>query len=255
MVEFIGLLGEAWRKFEETKWLLPVPVIMSLMDYGKLVKVLSFEGIHLGIRFPLPEPAPSLWSFVSLPTNTPGIELSIQGLMTTALFVILGSYLEAGYLGSIRDAVRTAEGSFFKNAERDFLKFLQFNLLVYTLTLTLGLPVMVIPTLFIPVMPMLLAFLYVVYGTPFLISIYGLGFTEALKESINLAKKGGEYLNYALKYLALGAVVSIPMTFIVVNGGTLGLLAGLIISAPLSLTLSTATVIFFELLREQNTAA
>lgn len=245
MVEFTEILGEAWGRFEETKWLLPVPVVMSLMDYGKVIGVLNFEGTHFGIRFPLPEPAPTLWSFVSLPANASGLTFSAQGLMVMTLFILLGSYLEAGYLGSIRDAVRMVEGSFLDNAKRDFFEFLQFNLILYAVMVVLIIPLMAMPSMFLLAFPALLVFLYAIYGTPFLISIHGLGFGDALRETINLAKMGGEYLDYALKYLVLGALISVPLTFIVTNTGLPGLVVGLLLSAPLSLTLSVATVLFF----------
>lgn len=254
MVRFIELLGEAWGKFEETKWLLPVPIILSLMDYSNLTKVLSFEGFHIGVRFPLPEPVPDLWSFVSVPADPHGVVFSAGSLVIMALAIVLGSYLEAGYLGSIRDAVRMVDGSFLDNAGRDFLQFLQFNLMVYAVTLALILPVMAMPPLFFLTFPGLLLFLYFVYGTPFLISIYGLKFTEALGESINLAKRGGEYLDYALKYLLVGMLISVPLTFIVVNGKAFGILVGLLASAPLSLTLSISTVLFFMRIRGASTA-
>ncbi|KUH32507.1 hypothetical protein APY94_09415 [Thermococcus celericrescens] len=245
MVEFLGLLGEAWGKFEETKWLLPVPLVMSLMDYDKVIRTLHLEGFHFGIRFPLPEPSPTLWSFVSLPAGASGTTFSPEGLMFTALLVLFGSYLQAGYIGSIRDEVLMRDSSFLKNAERDFLEFLQFNLVLYAVMMLLILFLMALPSMFFSAFLGLMIFLYAIYGTPFLISIRGLKFRDALIESLNLAKKGGEYLDYALKYLAIGALISVLLTFIATNTGVFGFTVGLFLAAPISLTLSTATVIFF----------
>ncbi|ASJ03901.1 hypothetical protein A3L01_00395 [Thermococcus barossii] len=245
MVEFTELMNEAWGKFEETKWLLPVPVILSLIDYGKVIGVLNLEGPHVGIRFPLPEPTPTLWSFVSLPANAAGSSFSPQTLFVMALFILLGSYLEAGYVGSIRDAVKMTGGSFLDNAGRDFFEFLQFNLMLYAVMVILIVPLMAMPFMFLLAFPAFLIFLYAIYGVPFLISVQRLEFRDALAESIHLAKRGGEYLDYALKYLAIGALISLPLTLVVTNMGLPGLVIGLLLSAPFSLTLSTATVLFF----------
>ncbi|NJE61512.1 hypothetical protein [Thermococcus sp. 21S7] len=245
VVEFLGLLGEAWGKFEETKWLLPVPLVMSLMDYDKVIRTLHLGGFHFGIRFPLPEPLPTLWSFVSLPAGAPGTTFSPEGILFTALLVLFGSYLQAGYVGSIRDEVLMREGRFLKNAERDFLEFLQFNLMMYAAVTILVLSLITVPSMFLLAFLALLVFLYAVYGTPFLISILGLRFRDALVESLNLARRGGEYLDYALKYLAIGAMISVPLTFIATNAGVFGLTVGLFLVAPVSLTLSIATVLFF----------
>ncbi len=253
MVEFLELLGEAWKKFEETKWLLPVPVVMSLMDYGKVLEVLNVEGFHFGIQFPLPEPTPTLWSLVSLPAKASGVAFSPEGITFMVLMVLLGSYLEAGYLGSIRDEVLMRESTFFKNAGRDFPEFLKFNAMLYTVMMLLILTLLASPFTFLLAFLGLLIFLYAVYGTPFLISIGGLGFMDALAESLRLAMKGGKYLDYALKYLALGAFISVPLTLIVANMGVVGLVAGLLLSAPISLTLSTATLLFFLALGEPGT--
>ncbi len=245
MVEFFRLLGEAWGKFEETKWLLPVPVVMSLLNYEKVLEALNVEGFHFGIQFPLPEPTPTLWSLVSLPAKASGAVFSLEGITFTALFILLGSYLEAGYIGSIRDEVLMRESDFLKNAGRDFPEFLKFNAMLYAVMMFLILTVMVSPFMALSAFLGLLIFLYAIYGTPFLISIYNLSFMDALAESLNMAKNGGEYLSYAINYLAVGTLISIPLTLIVTNMGIAGLVVGLLLSAPISLTLSTATVIFF----------
>jgi len=245
VVEFTRLLSGAWEKFGETLYLLPVPIILSLVDYGKVKQVMTFEGIHFGVRFPLPEPTPTLWSFVSLPPAPHNTTLSAQGLVITAILILVGSYLSAGYVGSLRNIVLGEEAKFFDSAERDFLDFLQFNLLVYGFILLLILVAMASPPSVLLAIPVLLVFLYMVYGTPFLISVLGLSFREALNMSIKLAGSGGEYLDYALKYLLFGALVSLALTFVVVDVRFIGILFGLVIAAPLSITLTTATVMFF----------
>lgn len=245
VVEFSGLIGEAWGKFEETKWLLSVPVVMSLMNYGKVLEALKLEGFHFGIQFPLPEPTPTLWSFVSLPGKASGALFSPEDVTFMVLMVLLGSYLEAGYLGSIRDEVLMRESSFLRNAGRDFSEFLKFNAMLHAVMMFLILTAVVSPLMALLAFLGLLLFLYAVYGTPFLISIYNLGFMDALTKSLSMAKNGGEYLDYAVKYLAAGALISIPLTLVVANMGISGLVVGLIISTPISLTLSTATVLFF----------
>ncbi|NJE05812.1 hypothetical protein E3E36_06575 [Thermococcus sp. M36] len=229
-----------------------MPVVMSLMDYGKVIGALNVEGPHFGIQFPLPESVPTLWSFVSLPAKASGVAFSPEGITFMVLLILLGSYLEAGYVGSIRDEVLMRESSFLKNAGRDFPEFLKFNAILYAVMMLLILTVLASPFMFLLAFLGLIIFLYAVYGTPFLISIDGLGFMDALVESLRLAKKGGEYLDYALKYLALGAFISVPLTLIVTNTGVPGLIVGLLLSAPLSLTLSTATVIFFVDLRARG---
>ncbi|WP_457751905.1 hypothetical protein [Thermococcus sp.] len=245
VVEFTRLLSEAWGKFGEAVYLLPIPIILSLVDYGKVKQVMTFEGIHFGVRFPLPEPTPTLWSFVSLPPAPHNTPLSAQGAVITAILILVGSYLSAGYVGSLRNIVLGNKANFFDSAERDFLGFLQFNLLIYGFVLLLVLVAMASPPSVLLAIPVLLVFLYMVYGTPFLISVLSLSFWEAFNMSIKLAGSGGEYLDYALKYLLFGVLVSIPLTFVVVDVRVMGVLFGLLIAALLSVTLTTATVMFF----------
>jgi len=245
VVEFTRLLGEGWNRSRENLHLLPIPIILSLLDYGKVMQVLNFEGIRIGVRFPLPEPTPTLWSFVSLPNNSEGSFFSVQGAVITAILILVGSYLSAGYVGSLRDSVLGRNPDFFESAERDFPGFLQFNLMVYAFILVLILITFLSPPSVLLAIPVLLVFLYMVYGAPFLISVLGLGFREALGISLKLAGSGGDYLDYALKYLLVGALISIPLTFLVMIAGPAGLVFGLLVAAPLSLALTASTVLFF----------
>jgi len=244
MVEFTGTLGRALDEVWGTAPLLAVPVVLTFLSFDAVRRVLAFEGFHVGIKFVFPEDVPTLWSFVSLP-QAPGSGVSPVGILLLFLGALIGAYLSAGYLGSIKENLERGDFDFMTNAGRFFLDFLWFRLLLSLFELLLILAGLVLGPLIILALPVVLFISYLIYGVPYIIVSEGMGFEGALRKSVGLALTGGEYLEYGLKYLAFVALVSIPMTIVTVDFGLPGLVAGVLVSPFVSLVLSTATMTFF----------
>ncbi|WP_297535690.1 hypothetical protein [Thermococcus sp.] len=244
MVDFVEALTRGWEKVGELAPLMVVPLVLTLLSVDNLRKVVAFSGFHIGVKFVFPEDVPTLWSFVSPPPSA-GSGVSAVGLVLMLVGAIVGAFLSAGYLGSIRDRLSGRETDFMSNGERFFLDFLWFKLLLLVIGVTLIFTGMLLSALIVLALPLLLFVFYLIYGVPYLIVSQNMSFGEAFERSVEMALKGGDYLGYGLKYLAFVALVSVPMTVVVVNFGLVGLLAGIAVSPVLALVLSTATMIFF----------
>ncbi|WP_457741988.1 hypothetical protein [Thermococcus sp.] len=227
-----------------------VPLVLTLFSVNNLSRVLTFSGFHLGIKFVFPEDVPTLWSFVSLPPST-GSGVSAVGFVFMLFGAIVGAFLSAGYLGTIGGKLRGEETNFLSNGWRFFTDFLQFKLLLFLIGVTLMFMGVILGALIVLALPVLLFVSYLIYGIPYIIVSQNINFGGAFKRSVEMALGGGEYLSYGLKYLAFVALISLPMTIVVVNFGLAGLLVGTALSPVLALVLSTATMIFF--LERNNT--
>ncbi|MFA4669108.1 hypothetical protein QDY65_00935 [Pyrococcus kukulkanii] len=248
MVEFLRLLNEGWEYTLRNPGIMVIPVIASIISLDSVVRVVNFHGNYVGIRITLPEALPTLWSFVSPPGGGLSTPLS---LLFGLLVAVISAYLSAGFLGSINGNEFSWDG-FLNTANRYFLEFLKFGLLLFLVSLGVGTLVFLGPPGLIFAFAVVIGIGYFLYATPYLIILQGVKAEEAIGKSLNLALSGGEYLEYAVKYGGLTLLLSIPMTLITVNLKVVGLLPGLLIVAPLAVMLSRATLVFFKDLSPQG---
>lgn len=61
--------SEGKRIVGRVLWLSIINALLSLLSISELIKVITFRGIHYGLKVTLPKPVPLLWDFVSLPLS------------------------------------------------------------------------------------------------------------------------------------------------------------------------------------------
>jgi len=245
MVEFMKLLEEAWYRKSDFIPLMLIPMITSLFSLNNIKRVLDFHGFHIGVKFLFPEDIPNLWSFVSLPNPKPGINITLAGVISLIAFTIIGAYLAAGYLGSIKQGLESRTYEFSHNAGKYFIEMLKFRVLILLILFAMMGLALITPLFVLLALPMMIFLTYLIYGTPYLIVSQELTFGEALRKSLDLALNGGKYAEYGIKYLLFAIPISIVMTLLTVNLNIIGIIFGILITAPISLTLTTTTMTFF----------
>lgn len=241
MVAFLDLLADSWERAGPARELAVVPFVWSFLQVGQILRALGSNRV-LDIAFPLPQAVVGLWSFVNPPTP-PGV--SIAGpLWVLPVALLAEGVLAAGYLGSLEETFRTGRYDFAANARRYAVDLLAYVLLVTAVGLLVGALALasgVLGLLF--GIPLFLVAGYLFYATPFLVVVEDLSIRPALARSYALAVAGGDHLTYFVKYLAVGAAVSVPVS-LVAYVGVGGLVVASAAAAPVGFALSATTLAF-----------
>lgn len=232
-----------------------VPLVIAMLDAGKIRAVLAFDGVHVGIRFTLPASVLSTWSFVSVPndgTVSAGIppsalaEPSVLALAVGGLLV--SSALAAGYFGSLANALAGEPYRFAENVRRYLPAFLVFTvapvLVLSPLVLLAGAPSGIGVAVIALALVAILVATYLLYATPYLLVLRETDLLTAARASYALAVDGGAYLSYALGFVAAVAVVSPVLSAITVSVPVVGLAVGIPVGAVLGLAGNLATMRF-----------
>lgn len=240
---FSARLETGWRRATAYPELALVPVLSSLLSPDNVRRALEVRGTHFGVAFPFPPALPDLWTFVSLPSQGPGINVS-PTLPLVPVLILVQTALVAGLVGSVHEILETGEYDFAQNAKRYFVRVLLFEVLVWTLVLaTFAVGVAASPLLLLAI-PAFFVLSYLFYATPYLLVVADLNLGDALARSYEWAVAGGSYLSFAFGFLLFAAAVSIVATAVVVNLGAVGILVGTVVSAPVALALTFATTEF-----------
>lgn len=240
---FSARLETGWKRATEYPELALVPVLSSLLSPDNVRRVLEFRGGHFGLSLRFPVALADLWTFVSLPSQGPGIHVS-PTLPLVPVLILVQTALVAGLLSSVHEVLETGEYDFAGSVRRYFVRILLFEVLVWALGLAtfaigvagLSLVLLAIPAFFV------LSYLF--YATPYLLVVADLNLGDALARSYEWAVAGGSYFSFAIGYLLVVAAASIFGTAVVVNLGAVGILVGTIVSAPVALALTFATTEF-----------
>ncbi|GKZ16203.1 hypothetical protein [Haladaptatus sp. T7] len=243
--------------FDRLGTLLPlalVPLFATFLHLDNIRRATSFTGYHLGATFRFPTAIPTFWTFVSLPNQGVGVHVS-PTMYFAPVTIVVESVLAAGYLGSVRDAIETGRYDFARNAKEYFVPLLGYTLLVWAVLLVaFGVGVAFAPLLFVA-LPVMLILSYLFYGTPFLVVVDDCSLGEALRRSNDLAVGGSDadttYGSFGVGYLVFVFVASLVGTLFI-NLGVVGVVLGAVLSAPVALALTAATVEFFVDLRGSN---
>ncbi len=264
MVAFERLVSDAWSRVDHR--LAAVPVLTALLQFDKVERVVGFRGGHFGVTFRFPTPVTDAWTFVGLPNQGGGVNVT-GPLPLLAALVAVRAALAAGYLGSVHRSLSGRDLDFVGSIQRYGPSILGYQVLVFAvgllgvalavgglrgagaLVLLLGLPAYVV-----------LGYLF--FATPYLVVARDLALGDALARSYRLATSplaqseaqspsraaaaGGDYLDFAWKYLVAVALASLAGTALVVNGGMSGVLAGAVLAAPVGLALDAATMAFLD---------
>lgn len=255
MPSFSTRLRDGWEQSQEHIALALVPLVTALLNTEKLSSVLTFDGIHVGLRFGLPISVVDLWTFVDPPSQGVNVSVGVPlvdsplALIAIPLGVIIQTTLGAGYFGSIEDSLSTGSFSFGENVRQFFVPFLLLTLIPLLVFLPLALVGLgggfdfLLPLLVLLV-PAMIAAGYLFYATPYLLVLRETGLIPAARRSYELAVEGGPYLSYFLGFLLFVVVVSPVASILVVNIPIVGLMIGLVGSAVLGLAANFATMRF-----------
>jgi hypothetical protein len=246
-VSFSDYLGDGFDRLGTLLPLALVPFFATFLHFDNIRRATTVSGYHFGATFRFPTAIPTFLTFVSLPNQAAGVHVS-PTLYFAPLTIIVESLLSAGYLGSVREAIETGGYDFTRNVKDYFLPLLGYTVLVWVvLLLSFGMSVVFAPLLFV-VLPVMLILSYLFYGAPFLVVVDDCSLGEALRRSNRLAVSNSNvdttYASFGFGYLLFVFVASLVGTLFI-NLGTLGVVLGAVLSAPVALALTVATVEFF----------
>jgi hypothetical protein len=153
-----------------------------------------------------------------------------------------------GLSRNVHDAIETGDYDFARNTKEYFRPLLGYTALVWVvLLLSFGVGAVFPPLLFVA-LPMLLVLNYLFYGVPFLVVVDDRSLGKALRRSNRLARGESNtdttYASFGIGYLVFVFVASIVGTLFI-NLGILGVVVSAVVSAPVALALTVATVEFF----------
>lgn len=251
-VSIIELMGQTYGRCGRHPELLAVPFVASFLQVGRLGSLFGRAGDRgFSVTFPFPGPLVDVWTFLSRSHGVPISELDATFLALIPVAVVVEAALLAVYVGSLDEVLRTGDYDGVANLRAYFVPFLWYNVLIALVSVGfLGGAV----TLFgsgagVGAFALVFALLvlvggYLFYAAPFLVVVEDRGVVSAFQRSYALALDGGDYLWYCLQHAAVGAAVSIPMSFLVYNVSVPGFLVGAAVAAPIGLGLSGATLEF-----------
>ncbi|MFB6153984.1 MAG: hypothetical protein ABEJ27_07000 [Halodesulfurarchaeum sp.] len=225
-----------------------VPALATLLSLSKVAQALAAGGGG-GVTFPFPTGLPTLWTYVSLPGGEGAVGLwgPLEFVVFLPLFVVgllVTSALEAGFLGSLSRRIDAEAIDFGTSVRRYTVRMIGVNL-IRAAVVFLVLPLMFVPPLALVV---IIALTYLIYGLPFEVVVGENSVVEALDASVASALSGGAYAGFGAVHLLAGAVGSVVMTWIVRNGGVLGLLLGTaIVAVPATFVATYGLLVFRDL--------
>jgi hypothetical protein len=244
VVAFLDLLADSWRRKRPVVALVVVPLLGAFLQYGNVQRVLAFDGVRVGVQFPFPAPLLTGWSFASVPATGDGLQI-LGPPWLFPLTVALESVLVAGYLGSLDEGFQTGAYDFTRNVVAYVVPLFVYTALLNAVVLGFGLLGLGTSGAGLAVaIPSLLVLGYLFWAAPFLVVVENRGFASALVRSATLATGGGEYAEYFVKHLLVGAGVSLVVTPVMTNAGVLGVGLGAVFGAPIGLTFTLATLRF-----------
>lgn len=261
MPSVVTRLSSGMDRAREHLALAVVPVVFALLDPHKIVAIYAFDGGHIGFKFGFPFSVTTVWQFVSVPNSgvsvNPGslIEVLPFAFVTVPLLVVIQATLQAGYFGSLRNALDGDSYRFLENSREYFVPFLILTAIPYLVVLPLAVGIFGIGsisgsvggTALLLVLPALVGYLiaaYLFYATPYLIVLRGDGLVDAARQSYSLAMQGGPYFRYAVGFLLFVFAVSPFATGFVVNVPLVGLPVGILAGSVLGLGANFTTMRF-----------
>ncbi|WP_253184610.1 hypothetical protein [Natrialba sp. SSL1] len=187
---------------------------------------------------------------VVVPPEIGGISLLglISGLLV--VYALIASVIAAGYIGGLDRRLRGEPVAIAALVKQYTPPFFVYHLLVFGAFL-LAIPLMLVsPALVLLAIPVIFVLAYLFYATPFLFVVADEPVIEAFRRSARHALAGGAYFQFALGHVAVGLVVSIPLSLFVSTVPVIGFGLALIVGVPLSFVLTAATVSFCQELDE-----
>lgn len=257
MPTFTVRLADGWQRAGDQFPLTLVPILLAVMRTDSIRQVLTYDGVHFGIKFGVPASVVTVWQFVDPPstgvTVNTGLPLSLPfTAVVVPLAVLLRAGLSAGYFGAIAARLVGRGDGFAASVRAYFLPFLAVTVLPYLFIVPFALGAVgtgrvgggAVLVAFVVLAPLLLAVGYLFWATPYLLVLRETGLLAAARGSSELAVDGGPYLSYTIGYVGLVLLVSAVATAVVVNVPAVGLPIGIIGGGFLGLVLNITTMRF-----------
>lgn len=228
--------------------LVVVPLVVTLLDYGRLTALLANTDRVFSVTFGLPRAVSSLWSFVNAQPDGVSVEPSAFGgfgsfLVAAVVSAVVGGLLAAGYLGSI-DAALDGDYDFRRATRRYAPRLIAYALLETGVGLLLFVPAMAARALLPVVAIGLFALAYLFFATPYLVVIEDSPLLAALRQAGALAVGEARVLAFFLAYLLVSAGLSLPISWVAFRQPPTGVGLAVVLAAPLALLLNVATLLF-----------
>ncbi|WP_226482387.1 hypothetical protein [Natrinema amylolyticum] len=164
--------------------------------------------------------------------------------LALAAYAVISGILMAAYVGGLDRRLRGEPLAVGSCVVAYAPRFVLYNLVAFgTFLLVLPVFVLVRPLVWLA-FPAIIVLGYVFYPVPFLFVVDDAPFLEAFRQSIRLTTAGGPVLSFAFWH-AIAAVVVSAVLSVSVSSGSAGLLLALLVSAPVGVLLTAATVSFF----------
>lgn len=261
MPGFVTRLEAGMERAREHLVLTAVPIVFALLNTNKILAVVGFDGGHIGFKFGFPLSVITVWQFVSVPnsgvtvnTGLP-IEMLPVAVVTVPMLIGLQALLQAGYFGSLKNALLGEPYEFVQQCRQYFGPFLIVTAVPYLALLPLAFGIFGVGSLtgnvggaallfVLPAMVLYLGAAYLFYPTPYLIVLRGNGLIDAARQSYALAIQGGPYVTYTIGFALFVFGVSPFATGFVVNVPVLGLPVGILAGSVLGLGANFTTMRF-----------
>lgn len=240
MVSLPEYVRQAWPAVRSDALLLALPLVGTVLQFENAVRVLR-AGAGGGVSFAFPTGFATLWTFV----NVPSPEGVVVRPIAFAFGLIAQAALTAVYVPRAVERVRPGRGEarVVPALSRYFPPLFGLALALAGVGVALVLVGLALGPLVLLAIPLVLAIGYALYAAPFLVVVEDRGAVDAVSRSVALATDGGAYASYAVQYLLLVAVVSVPASTVVRTGAPAIALAA-VLAAPLAAVTTGATAAF-----------
>ncbi|WP_255149535.1 hypothetical protein [Halorarius halobius] len=235
------LAGRVWP-------LAAVPLVVSLLDVARLRSLLSNTDRMFSVTFGFPRAVSSLWSFVNAQPSGVGGPATLADVPVFAVSLVVsavvGGLLAAGYLGSIDAAV---DGEYdFVNAVRAYGRPLVGFSLLEAVAGVIGVGAALLAGMgaVVAAVLVLVVLAYLFYTAPYLVVVDDQRLVPALRRAASLATNDARVVGFFLAYLVVSAVVSVPVSSVAFAAPPVGVAVAVLVTAPLSLLLNVATLLF-----------
>jgi len=241
---FVRWFGVGWSLAKRHVLWAVVPLSTTLVVVFAIASVLPELALPVRPRTGFPRPVVDLWSFVGVPA---GDIAALTGRPMAATFPVssaLAGLVGGAYLGGLADLMDHRRPA-TKAALRQYGPALAGFALVWR-GLELGLAVAIDTSLLVglALYPVVLYATYRVWATPFVLVSADGGIRYALVRAWRLSGRGGPFRSFSLWLLVLTLVLSVPLSYLALRYGLVGLTAAAVVTAPLGLTVTAASLGF-----------
>ncbi|WP_435359843.1 hypothetical protein [Haloarchaeobius sp. DFWS5] len=249
MPSLLSYVESGWSRVSQDPLLFVFPVLATLVYPDRLGRLLSTDQV-VSVQFAFPVGLGQLTTFVNAPIP-PGFTISpLFFLMPLTLAV--DAVLTAAFLGRLDAALQDRPRDDSAAVSRWFVPMLglaAFDFAVLFAGVIFG---VLGPLTLLLVIPAVLVVGYLFFAAPYLVVLQDRGAVDALRASKDLALERGAYRSFAVQYFVAVAVVSLPLSMFVYGAGIFGVLFGMLVTAPLAVALSAATMQFVRNLVEST---